>query len=321
MEIRQLEAFVAVMTIGSITGAARMLNRSQPAISRQIQELEAGLGGVLLQRNGPRVSPTPLGFTLYEEAERILGSVRRIEHQARSAPCTETQPLLIAATQALSLGVVATALANCASALSTCKIELLSMRPEKVVHDVLHGLAHVGVCSLPLDHQALQLHWVAQAPCLAVLPADHRLAAAPRIRLRDLAGERLIGMHNPMRLKQLVDAAWQQSLAGNTPIGVETNSSMNAQALVRAGLGVAILDPVTLRGAPLEGLVYRPLDVEIPFHFGAFTAQGKTISPQTQGLLDALRTSAAGVNGCKILAPGAMGQLTHATPDGTARRP
>ena len=61
MDIRQLEAFVAVMTIGSITGAAKLLARSQPAISRQIQDLELDLGEALLHRNGPKVTPTELG--------------------------------------------------------------------------------------------------------------------------------------------------------------------------------------------------------------------------------------------------------------------
>ena len=60
MDLRQLESFVAVMSAGSITTAARMLNRSQPAVSRAIQELEAEIGFELLTAT-TRASRRPTG--------------------------------------------------------------------------------------------------------------------------------------------------------------------------------------------------------------------------------------------------------------------
>lgn len=57
MELRQLEAFAAVMSTGSVTAAGRLLGRSQPAISRLLQELEAEIGYALFSRSGPRVTP------------------------------------------------------------------------------------------------------------------------------------------------------------------------------------------------------------------------------------------------------------------------
>lgn len=300
MDIRQLEAFVAVMTVGSITGAARQLERSQPAISRQIQELELQLGYALLQRNGPRVSPTELGYVLFEEAERIVYGVHRIRQHAQQAHARVAPPLLVSATSALLLGLVAPALSHCQPQLSASKIELLTMRPEKVVSDVLNGMANVGVCSLPLDHQQITVHWVASMACQAVLPADHPLAGLATVPIQALAGERIIDMHNPHRLKPHIDAALQASGTQCLHINVETNASMNAQALVRAGMGVAILDPLTLLGAPLQGLVYRPLDVEIPFHFGAITAQGRNLSQPALCLLQALRHTAASLTGCRL---------------------
>lgn len=300
MDIRQLEAFVAVMTIGSITGAAKLLERSQPAISRQIQELETDLGEALLHRNGPKVTPTALGYVLYEEAERIVNGVRRIQQHARRPEEIVQPPLLISATPALSLGIVAPALAHCQPALAASKIELLSVRPESVVSDVLHGMADIGVCSLPLDHQQICVHWVAEVVCKAVVPADHPLAALDIIPIAVLAQQRVIGMHNPHRLKQHIDAALQKTGAPGLQADIETNSSMNAQALVRAGLGVAILDPITLLGAPLHGLAYRDLDVRIPFHFGAISVQGKTLSAPALLLLEALRDTAASLDQCQL---------------------
>ena len=82
MEIRQLEAFAAVMTSGSVTGAARLLDRSQPAITRLVQELEAEIGYALFVRSGPRVTPTEQAYLLYGDVERALGGLRHIRARA-----------------------------------------------------------------------------------------------------------------------------------------------------------------------------------------------------------------------------------------------
>lgn len=58
LDTRQLEAFVAVVSIGSITGAAKALGKSQPVVTRLIQDLEGEIGFALLHRNGPRITPT-----------------------------------------------------------------------------------------------------------------------------------------------------------------------------------------------------------------------------------------------------------------------
>uniref|UniRef100_UPI003100ADF6 helix-turn-helix domain-containing protein n=1 Tax=Neorhizobium sp. EC2-8 TaxID=3129230 RepID=UPI003100ADF6 len=61
LDTKQLEAFIAVMSIGSMTGAAKALGKSQPVITRLIQDLEHDLGFSVLHRNGPRIAPTEQG--------------------------------------------------------------------------------------------------------------------------------------------------------------------------------------------------------------------------------------------------------------------
>src|SRR3954468_4753942 len=78
LDIRQLEAFAAVMSAGSITGAARLLDRSQPAVTRQVRELEADIGYELLHRSGPRIRPTQRGVQFHAQVERLLFGLRHI---------------------------------------------------------------------------------------------------------------------------------------------------------------------------------------------------------------------------------------------------
>ncbi|MFY2079980.1 LysR family transcriptional regulator, partial [Achromobacter xylosoxidans] len=258
MELRQLEAFAAVMSTGSVTAAGRLLGRSQPAISRLLQELEAEIGYALFARSGPRVTPTEQGFLLYDDVERALSSLRQIRDRAEEIARGQAQPLLLAATSALAAGLVPDALkriephANLAP-----RIELRSASPERVVHAVLSGAAQLGATSLPLEHRGLTVHWIGQAPCVVALPENDPAARHNVVPVAELAGRRVITMANPYRLRRRLDAA-----LGHAAGAIETNSSVNALAAVRAGLGVSMLEPITAYGAPMAGVAIRPIDLD-----------------------------------------------------------
>lgn len=289
MELRQLEAFAAVMSTGSVTAAGRLLGRSQPAISRLLQELEAEIGYALFARSGPRVTPTEQGFLLYDDVERALSSLRQIRDRAEEIARGQAQPLLLAATSALAAGLVPDALkriephANLAP-----RIELRSASPERVVHAVLSGAAQLGATSLPLEHRGLTVHWIGQAPCVVALPENDPAARHDVVLVAELAGRRVITMANPYRLRRRLDAA-----LGHAAGAIETNSSVNALAAVRAGLGVSVLEPITAYGAPMAGVAIRPIDLDIPFFFGVITSQSQPLTPACQAMADALAQAAA----------------------------
>ncbi|MFY3861734.1 LysR family transcriptional regulator [Achromobacter xylosoxidans] len=288
MELRQLEAFAAVMSTGSVTAAGRLLGRSQPAISRLLQELEAEIGYALFARSGPRVTPTEQGFLLYDDVERALSSLRQIRDRAEEIARGQAQPLLLAATSALAAGLVPDALKRIEAQAGNTRVQLRSASPERVVHAVLSGAAQLGATSLPLEHRGLTVHWIGQAPCVVALPENDPAARHEVVPVAELAGRRVITMANPYRLRRRLDAA-----LGHAAGAIETNSSVNALAAVRAGLGVSVLEPITAYGAPMAGVAIRPIDLEIPFFFGVITSQSQPLTPACQAMADALAQAAA----------------------------
>ncbi|MBY4897456.1 LysR family transcriptional regulator [Cupriavidus sp. AU9028] len=293
MEIRQLEAFAAVMSTGSLTAAGRLLGRSQPAITRSIQELEAQLGFALFARSGPRVSPTARGFLFYEEVEPVLLGMQQIRASAAQIGREGSRSLNIVATPSLAAGLVPAALARLGTgAPLPAQMHLHSTAPEKVVHAVLTGAAEVGVTSLPLEHRDVALHWIGQASCVVALHQDDPLAAHEVVPLAACAQRTLVTMQNPYRLRRHVDRALAQARIA-VPARIDTNTSLNALALVRAGLGMAVLEPVTTHGVPVPGVAVRRLDVDIPFHFCLITPQGRPPTPTVEALTDALADTAA----------------------------
>jgi len=139
-------------------------------------------------------------------------------------------------------------------------------------------------------HRGLDLHWIGQAPCVAVLRADSPLAKADVITVDALRHERVITMSNRYRLRQRIDMALGHDKPLN--VAIETNTSFNAIMAAHAGLGVALVEPITALGMPIEGLAVRPLAENIPFYFGVVTPFGKPVDSVTQALIGAIETAA-----------------------------
>jgi len=300
IDIRQLEAFAAVMSAGSVTGAARLLGRSQPAVTRQIQDLEADLGYALLHRSGPRIQPTARGLRFHAEVERHLSSLTHIRERAEAIGREEPTTLTVAATPSLAAGILPQALAAAAPDLIPRHLHVQALAAENVVQAVLARSADLGISSLPLEHPGLEIHWIAEAPCVVAISADDPLAENEIVHLAELAERRIITLANPYRLRHRVDEALER--AGVAPDRIiDVNASLTALSLVRAGLGVAIVEPATVCGVPLDGIVMRTIDQVIPFLFGAISAAALPLTPTVSAVIDAARIEALKMPGSRLL--------------------
>ncbi len=95
MHLRTLRYFVAAVDAGSLSAAAVAIPIAQPALTRQIRDLEAEMGVQLLQRLPRGVRLTPAGVTFYESAQRILGEAARVTQKlARSQQLTQATVVL-----------------------------------------------------------------------------------------------------------------------------------------------------------------------------------------------------------------------------------
>jgi len=291
MDLRQLEAFAAVMTAGSITGAGQLLGRSQPAITRAVQDLEQELGLQLFERSGPKVTPTSQAFALRSDVDAALNGAQQVLRRAQTITEDSGSEIRIGATPALAAGLLPAALARLPAPLLPGRIQLRSLLADQVVGEALAGGLDLGVVSLPLEHRGLHVHWIGQAPCVAVVAADSPLASLAEIGPAQLATQPLITLGNRYRLRGRIDAA----LAGlGSELHVqETNASLNAVQLARAGFGIALVDPVTALGIGVEGVQVKPLWQPVPFYFGLVSPVARERSAATDALVDLLEQVAS----------------------------
>lgn len=291
MEIRQLEAFAAVYAAGSVTAAARLLDRSQPVVSRQIQDLEHELGFTLFTRTRPQVTLTDQGRQYYEEVRNVLAGLQQLDSRTHEIARGQPRPLRVATTFGLGTTLVPKVVGRLerTARVFENKMNIDVMAPSQVVQAVADGLADIGITTLPMDLGRCRLEWSGQAPCLMALPGDHALASNELVHLADIGSSTVISMSNKSGLRHRLSTALLQNLPGTKPRRhVETTAFLSALMLVQAGVGVALADPYTAVCIELEGVVYRPIDTNVPFMVGVVTHRDRVVSEEGRWFIDAM---------------------------------
>ncbi len=291
MEIRQFEAFAAVHASGSVTAAARLLDRSQPVVSRQLQDLEQELGFTLFTRTRPQVTLTEQGRQFLEEVRNVLTGLQQLEARSREIAEGRAQPLRLASSLSLSAGLMPAVLAKIFESDETFqpKLNMDVMPSGHIVPALLDGSVDVAFTSLPLELGRCQLHWCAQVPCQVALPESHPLVAEPVISAVQLIDDTVITPSNASRMRHRLSTALLHPSRPRNRRQVITSSTMSAIMMVRAGMGVALVDPCLALHVQPEGVVYRPFDSYVPYMFGALTHSGRPLSDEALHIIEAVR--------------------------------
>lgn len=294
METRDLQTFLAVAETGSITKTAALLGRSQPSVSRTIQELEAELGFALLHRVGRRVMLSEEGIAFAGEARRLLASFTELAERAKMIAAGKGRVLQIASTAAVATALIPNALARLDAATLPPEIHVAQYTPSTVAQEVRAGRAEIGYSSLPLDVPGLDVLRLYAASDVAALPADDPLVELDVVPLSAFDGRRMVTLLNPLRFQRHVAQAMERQGTRPGPV-IRTNVAFTALQMVRRTGAIAVIDPLTAYGIGLPDIVIRPIDATVPFYWGAVTANTRQepLHPLTQALLDAVEAVAS----------------------------
>ena len=258
LNLRQIEAFRAVMLTGSVVGAARLMSVTQPGVSRTIGLMELRIGYSLFERRGRRLVPTPEAEALYREIEHLYGSIERISQVAQDIRFQRAGALRVATLPALAQWLVPRAIARFLSSRPNVTVFVQSLPSRQIAELVSTRQFDVGIVELPLSRPAIEIEPLEPVPSMAVMPAGHRLASKRQISLKDLDGERMVMLSQHSFVRYQMDEAF--STLGVAPnVVLETPSSSIACALVAAGAGITLVSKWT--AVPFAGpdLVVRPV--------------------------------------------------------------
>ena len=261
MELRHLRYFAAVADELHFTRAAERLHISTPSLTKQIQQLEHGLGALLFVRTKRKVSLTDAGMRFFEEARRTLQQAEHAELVAKLAGRGELGSIKIgyvssaACTGALAAAVASYRVSHPLVSLSVVKLQ----SPDQLVQ-LSEGRLDIGFLRPPAQYPVgISGLVVVRQPIIIALPRAHKLAALKSIPAAMLAGERFIAPTNETELGMFQHTAAVGQKGKFTAHIVERIPDLfTTVALVAAGVGVAVV-PQSCSCIQIPGVAYKPL--------------------------------------------------------------
>jgi DNA-binding transcriptional LysR family regulator len=297
MDLRTLECFLVIAEEGSITRAATRLHMSQPPLTVRLKALERELGVQLLVRHGRGVDLTVAGRVLVERARRLLSDAEDTGATVRSVGQGMSGRLSIALSCSVAPSVLADLLQRMRAEAPDVIFRVSDVTDEAALDRVDHGEADAGMVLLaPRDpsaadltpprprptterKRALETAVVAREPLVAVLRSEHAEAQKERANLAALTHHTLIAPSRSRApgLYEHISGAWR-AVEGDSDLIQETDSPTTMMALVKAGVGVAIV-PASLAEVSWDGLAAVPLRQHRPAAETAIVWRHSTTSP------------------------------------------
>jgi LysR family hca operon transcriptional activator len=259
MELRHLRYFIAIAEEGSLTVAAeKRLHTAQPSLSRQMRDLEIELGVSLMERGARGIQLTAAGRVFLDHARLALLQVQAAIDATRKA-ARPTKALVVGFLTGYELEWLPPLMAILREALPTMEVTILSQPSPDLSEGLVRGEIDVAFLRSETQSKGLIYRLLRNEPLIAVMPADHPLAAVDAVRPQDLAGVTLIGVptSNAPALRQVTDAYARQVGVDLTPDHEALNLAM-AMSLIASTKGVGLL-PLYARNFLPPAVVTRPL--------------------------------------------------------------
>ncbi len=287
-----------------MTGAARAIHVSQPSISAAIAQLEAAFDLQLFVRHHAQgLSLTPSGRRLLLEARRLLGQAQELRQDALGLGQSLAGALEIGCFVTFAPILVPGLLRALAAAHPTMRVELREAHLQGLADGLRDGSLDLALTYDLILGPDLHFDVLAEVPLHVLLPADHRLAGAPAVALRELVGEPFVLLGLPQSREYFLSIFYNLRLQPR--LAYETPSFEMVRGLVANGYGYSIMHSRPVSDIALDGrrLVHRPVAERIrPTQLGI--ARLKRVRPT--------RRAIAFIDFCQAYVPGIPGYAKDA---------
>ncbi|MCV6584999.1 MAG: LysR family transcriptional regulator [Marinibacterium sp.] len=282
--LKHIEAFSAVISTGSISGAARQLGVSQPAVSQLVKALEDAIGAPLFVRRNGAIYPTNRAEALREDAIALLAQLERFQAQLSHRRTGLLSTIRVSASMSILNELLPELFSNLNAAHPDLKFYVSSVPLSEMVIALLQGHIDFALHSRAIEHPGLNVEKIREFKQVAILPEDSPLAKKDRIAITDLNGCRFISStKNDPSYHELNDICRRAEVSMNTvfqspfaSLSIEMVKPMNAVALSSELIA-------RLVAARIPGLVIRDvdgIDLKTPIYLACADWQNDTETQQ-----------------------------------------
>lgn len=288
MRLRHIEIFHAVYSTGSITNAAKILNVTQPSVSKVLAHAEQSLGYALFERVKGKMIPT-------QEADRLIGHVmgvyqdigelRRIAENLRAS---DTGRIRIAVTPALGIDLVPGAIATYLSEHSETVFEIETLHYRQITRALVESRIDIGVAFEPPAFPGISVKLLAEPKFVVLAPATMDFGDKSSVSLEELSGLPFIRLSKRGPLGLMLENHLETSEVKVRTVAYADTYQI-AKSLVAHGAGITIVDEITGRSAGHENVVAWQLTPAIRFQIAVLHLDTVPLSIVSQRFVNYLQ--------------------------------
>lgn len=261
---RQIDVFNAVMVNKSITAAAAKLGSSQPTLSREIREVERRLGFDLFLRFGKRLTPTEQALLLHDVVLRSFIGLDEIGRAASAIRTRSAANFRIASIPAYAESIIPRVIQRFAKQRAAVHFSIHSHEESSLRQEMTTQVFDLCLAESQFEREVGTGEMVNVGDMVCVLPQGHPLTARKLLSPADFAGQPFIyfSQNDPYRHK--LDAVFHQADVARD-YAAETTTAASVCALVAAGVGISIINPLTAANHAGGSVAVRRLSVSVPY--------------------------------------------------------
>jgi len=253
IDIQKIETFLAAAGNLSLSGTAKQLHLSQPAVSHQIKSLEQALNVTLFVRSNMGLQLTEAGRLLLPWARRLLHDTRNLREMMSSLNEEVVGELRIACSTTAGKYILPQLAGRFCQQYPGIRVRILACGPEQAALELLEGEAHIGVVSSEIDDSSLESQEFFRDTITLIVSANHRWALRKSIDPGELLEEKMIMREETSGTRRVVltELAKHDISLDDLNVFMELG---NAEAIVRtvaAGYGVSFVSSLA-SACPLE---------------------------------------------------------------------
>jgi DNA-binding transcriptional LysR family regulator len=260
VELRHLRYFVAVAEEQNLRRAAARLHVSAPPLSVQIRKLELEIGIDLFTREKRSIRLTDAGRVFLEQARKSLAEANRGIVLARQAASGEFGQLAIGHNTPAGFRVFPKVLPAYRAKWPEVQLTFHSSNNLQQLEGLRRGELDLGFGWLPVPGDEFDAQPLLNEPLIAVLPADHRLANAAKVSIKDLSSEPLILAYrttDPDAYHEIEQLFLRVGAVINPVCQLDNSLSMINFVAMR--IGCSLLPQYASR-IHQDGVVYKPIE-------------------------------------------------------------
>lgn len=291
MNLRQLEAFRLVVSTGTTVAAARVLNLTQPAISKLIAEFQKTVGIALFRRENGRLVPTNEGMALFAEVDKAFASLDAITEFANRTRNVKKGQVKVVIMPSLAYNFAARVIAKVAPLFPGYLFDIGFGGATSYGLEELEDKADLVLMLMPVHMPGVEIIPLVDVRCVCVVPRGHRLTNRSTIDVADLDGESMVLIHPSYYWRQKLEDVFTR--AGIEPLTrAQTTSSAHACGLAAQGLGIALVNELMANEINFQTAVIRPFTPTVWQTVALAVSKSKPKTDVLVALIDAFRSVA-----------------------------